>query len=208
VFAGRQRRYESLLFRTGYRAYRLFHRLLTGRSVREGNFSIIPCSALNRLVTMSELWNHYPGAVYKSKLPHFRLATDRGHRLGGKSHMDLVALVVHGLAGICTFYEVVATRILIASVFCVLALTGVLGVVFGVKFFTNLAIPGWATSTSGLLLILMIQIASVSFSLVFLLIATRLNMTFVPVRDYRVFAKGLETLSSRTPVEAVWTVVN
>jgi polyisoprenyl-phosphate glycosyltransferase len=208
VFAGRKRRYESLTFQVGYRGYRLFHRLLTGRPVREGNFSIMPRSALDRLVTMSELWNHYPGAVYKSKLPHLRLPTDRGRRLGGKSHMDLVALVVHGLAGICTFYEVVATRILIASVSCVLMLAMVLGAVFGIKFYTNLAIPGWATYTSGLLLVLMIQIATVSFSLVFLLIATRLNMTFVPARDYRIFAKRVETLWSQAAVEATWKVAN
>lgn len=194
VFAGRQRRYEGLVFRTGYRGYRLLHWLLTGVAVREGNFSIMHYSALDRLITMSELWNHYAGAVYKSKLPHVRLATDRGHRLGGKSHMNLVSLVVHGLAGISTFYDVVATRILIGSVSCVLLLTVVLAVVFGIRFYTKLAIPGWATYTSGLLLVLVIQIASIAFSLVFSLITTRLNMTFVPARDYRVFYERVQTL--------------
>ena len=202
VFAGRQRRYESTVFRTGYRGYRLLHRLLTGVSVREGNFSIMPRAALERLVTMSELWNHYAGAIYKSKLRHVRLSTDRGHRLGGKSHMDLVALVVHGLAGISTFYDVVATRILIASVSCGLLLAMVLGAVFGIRLYTNLAIPGWATYTSGLLLVLMIQVASISFSLVFSLITTRLNMTFVPARDYLFFVERLENLWMAGPVEA------
>jgi glycosyltransferase involved in cell wall biosynthesis len=208
VFAGRQRRYESLVFRSGYKGYRFLHRLLTGVSVREGNFSIISRSALERLVSMSELWNHYAGAIHKSKLPHCRLATDRGHRLGGKSHMDLVALVAHGLAGISTFYDVVATRILIASVSCVLLLTLVLATVFGIRLYTNLAIPGWATYTSGLLLVLMIQVASISFSLVFSLITTRLNMTFVPARDYRSFTQSVETIWSPVAVEPTWTVVN
>jgi hypothetical protein len=206
VFAGRQRRYESLVFRTGYKGYRLLHRLLTGVAVREGNFSIMSHSALDRLVTMSELWNHYAGAVYKSKLPHVRLATDRGRRLGGKSHMDLVALVVHGLAGISTFYDVVATRILIGSVSSVLLLAVVLAVVFGIRILTNLAVPGWATYTSGLLLVLMIQIASISFSLVFSLITTRLNMTFVPVRDYHVYVERLEALWTPAEVKASWKV--
>ena len=194
VFAGRQRRYEGLVFRTGYRGYRLVHWLLTGVAVREGNFSIMPHSALDRLVTMSELWNHYAGAVYKSKLPHTRLATDRGHRLGGKSHMNLVSLVVHGLAGISTFYDVVATRTLIGSVVSVLLLAVVLAVVFCIRIYTNLAIPGWATFTSGLLLVLVIQVASIALSLVFSLITTRSNMTFVPVRDYLVFFDRVETL--------------
>jgi glycosyltransferase involved in cell wall biosynthesis len=196
VFAGRQRRYEGVLFRTGYRGYRLLYRLLTGVVVREGNFSVMSHSALDRLVTMSELWNHYAGAIYKSKLPHLRLATDRGHRLGGKSHMNLVALVAHGLAGISVFYDVVATRILMGSVFSVFLLSMVLAVVFGIRIYTKLAIPGWATYTSGLLLVLVIQIASIAFSLVFSLITTRLNMTFVPARDYLVFFDRVETLWS------------
>jgi glycosyltransferase involved in cell wall biosynthesis len=194
VFAGRQKRFESVMFRAGYRGYRLLHRLLTGMSVREGNFSILPPSALDRLVTMSERWNHYAGAVLKSKLRHLRLSTDRSRRLGGKSHMDIVSLVVHGLAGISTFYEVVATRILMASVSCVLLLSMVLGVVFGIRMFTNFAIPGWATYTSGLLLVLLIN--------------TRSNMTFVPARDYRIFAEGVETLWSQAETKARWMVAN
>jgi glycosyltransferase involved in cell wall biosynthesis len=196
VFAGRQRRYEGVVFRTGYRGYRLLYWLLTGVAVREGNFSIMSHSALDRLVVMSELWNHYAGAVYKSKLAHVRLATDRGRRLGGKSHMNFVALVVHGLAGISIFYDVVATRILMGSVFCVIALFIIMAIVFGIRLYTNLAIPGWATYTSGLLLVLVIQIASIAFSLVFSLITTRLNMTFVPARDYLVFFDRVETIWS------------
>jgi hypothetical protein len=165
-------------------------------------------SAPDRLVTMSELWHHYADAVFKSKLRHLRLSTDCGRRLGGKSHMEIVSLVVHSLVGISTFYEVVATRILMASVSCVLLLSMVLGVVCGIKMYTNLAIPGWATFTSGLLLVLLIQIASTSFSLVFLLINTRLNMTFIPARDYRIFAESDETLWSQAEGEAKWMVAN
>lgn len=205
VFAARKRRFESFVFRAGYWGYRMLHRILTGISVREGNFSIMPRSALDRLVSMSELWNHYAGAIFKSTLTHLRLEADRGRRLGGKSHMDVVALVVHGLAGISTFCDMVATRILIACVSCVLLLVVALATVVGIRIFTNLAIPGWATYTTGLLLLLMIQFASISFSLVFLLITTRLNMTFVPARDYRVFVERIETLwSPSEKAEVPW----
>lgn len=196
VFAARKKRYESSIFRMGYSGYRLLHWILTGVSVREGNFSILPRSALDRLVTMSELWNHYAGAIYKSNLTRRRLSADRGRRLGGKSHMDIVALVVHGLAGISTFHDVVATRILMASVSCVFILLVALAVVFVIRLSTNLAIPGWATYTTGLLLLLMIQCASIASSLVFLLITSRLNMTIVPARDYRVFVDRVKSLWS------------
>jgi hypothetical protein len=187
IFAARERRFASTAFRCGYWGYRLLHRMLTGVVVREGNFSIVPRSAVTRLVTMSELWNHYAGAIHKSKLPFVRLPVDRGRRLGGSSHMDLVALVVHGLSGISTFYDVVATRILMASIACMIVLALALAAVAGIRFGTQLAIPGWATFTAGLGLLLMLQFVSMSFSLVFLMINTRQNMTFVPIRDYRVF---------------------
>jgi polyisoprenyl-phosphate glycosyltransferase len=202
VFAARGRRFESFGFRVGYRAYRLLHRVLTGVSVRAGNFSIVPRSALVRLVSMSELWNHYAGAIYKSRLEYSHMPAERGHRLAGRSRMDFVALVVHGLSGISTFYDVVATRILIASVVSLLALLLVLGVVLGIRLMTNLAIPGWATFTTGLLLLLMAQCASISFSPVFSLITTRTNNTFVPARDYRDLVQKLEPLwtTPRRPI--------
>jgi polyisoprenyl-phosphate glycosyltransferase len=197
VFAERHRRFESRVFRAGYWSYRLLHRALTGIAVREGNFSILPFAALSRLVNMSELWNHYAGAVYKSKLRYVRIPADRGQRLGGQSHMNLVELVVHGLSGISTFYDVVATRILIASLASVVVLVAAIAVVVGIRLSTNLAVPGWATFTAGLLFVLMLQVVSISFSLVFSLITTRLNMTFVPRRDYRIFVEGTRTLWGR-----------
>jgi hypothetical protein len=84
----------------------------------------------------------------------------------------------------------------------------VLGVVFGIRKSTNLPIPGWATYTSSLLLVLLIQIASTSFSLVSLLINTRLNMTFVPARNYRIFAESVETLLHQAEAEARWMVAS
>lgn len=194
IFAARERRFASVGFRCGYWSYRLLHRMLTGVVVREGNFSIIPRSAVTRLVTMSELWNHYAGAIHKSKLSFARLSVDRGRRLGGTSHMDLVALVVHGLSGISTFYDVVATRILMASIACMIVLALSLAAIVGIRLGTHLAIPGWATFTGGLALLLMLQFVSMAFSLVFLMINTRQSATFVPIRDYRVFVGAVQRM--------------
>jgi len=42
IFAERSRRVESIVFRTFYRIYKSLHRVLTGLSVRVGNFNILP----------------------------------------------------------------------------------------------------------------------------------------------------------------------
>jgi polyisoprenyl-phosphate glycosyltransferase len=199
IFAERRKRLEGGVFRVGYFCYRLLHRVLTGIPVRVGNFSLLPASALPRLVCMSELWSHYAGAALRSKLPQQRLPLDRGSRVLGKSKMGgIIPLVMHGIAGIATFHDLVATRILVASVGLVGLLALALVLVVAVRFGTALAIPGWATYTAGLLLVLSIQISTVAFGLVLSLISGRPGATFIPCRDYKVFAGAVENLGGRT----------
>ena len=83
VFAGRSARSEGPLFRVFYEIYRLMHRLLTGRRIWFGNFSIVPARLLPRLVLLSELWNHYPSAVVKARIPFTSIPLPRAPRLGG-----------------------------------------------------------------------------------------------------------------------------
>jgi hypothetical protein len=198
IFAERRTRLEGGVFRVGYFLYRALHRVLTGIPVRVGNFSLLPASALPRLVCMSELWNHYAGAALRSKVPQFRLPLDRGSRVLGTSKMGgVIPLVMHGIAGIATFHDLVATRILVASVGLMLLLTLGLVLVIGIRFGTPLAVPGWATYTAGLLLVLSIQVSTVAFGLVFSLISGRPGASFVPCRDYAVFAGVVENLGAR-----------
>src|SRR5262245_61889783 len=100
VFAERTRRSESLLFRLFYSLYCATHRLLTGIPVRVGNFSAIPRSQLERLVVVSELWNHYAAAVFKARIPRATIPTTRARRLTGRSHVTFVGLIAHGLSAL------------------------------------------------------------------------------------------------------------
>jgi len=191
-FAQRQRRFEGVLFRLGYHLYRATHWLLTGVSVRVGNFSIVPCGALARLTCMSELWNHYAGAIFKSKLPFKCIPMNRGRRAAGRSHMNLISLVAHGISGIATFSETVATRILISNLLGVGALTAILGWCIGRTLWATGRIPGWVAYVSALMLVLFVQLLWMAFSLVFLLMSNRTSKEFVPIRDYEVFVDRLE----------------
>ncbi len=115
IFAERSRRSESLAFRVFYHCYRLLHKVLTGISVRVGNFSILPSEYLSTLVAMSELWNHYAAAVFRSKLPYTMIPIPRGTRIAGKSRMNFVDLISHGLSAISVFGDIVGVRLLIGS---------------------------------------------------------------------------------------------
>ncbi|MFP5235403.1 MAG: glycosyltransferase [Acidobacteriota bacterium] len=197
LFAGRRKRLEGIVFRIGYSFFRRLHRLLTGVPVRVGNFSILPSSVLSRLTSMPEMWNHYAGAVFKSKCRFEIIPMDRGRRVRGRSHMNITSLVTHGLSGIASFQETVATRILIANTVCLFLLLLALGLVVGVRLFTSMAVPGWATYTVGIIAILFTQVLAVSFSLVFSLISNRSSTAFIPSRDCAFFIDRLHPLVSQ-----------
>jgi hypothetical protein len=143
---------------------------------------------------MHELWNHYAGAVFRSKIPFDQVPMDRGLRYRGKSHMNLIALVNHGLAGIASFQDIAATRILFANAVCLAAVVVALASVVAIRLFTGLAIPGWATYSAGLLLVLLLQLLAASFNLVFVLMSGRMVSSVLPERDCPALVDCLESL--------------
>jgi 2-polyprenyl-3-methyl-5-hydroxy-6-metoxy-1,4-benzoquinol methylase len=82
--------------------------MLTGISVRVGNFSILPRSYLSTLIVLSELWNHYAAAVFRSRLKFEMIPIPRGRRIAGASRMNFVSLVTHGLSAASVFSDIVA----------------------------------------------------------------------------------------------------
>lgn len=194
VFAERTKRTESVQFRIGYVCYRWIHRFLTGHRVRVGNFSVIPRASLRSLVVVSELWNHYAAAVFNSRLPYCSVPTSRGHRLAGESKMDLVALVTHGLAAISVFSGRVGVRLLLAC--CVMAAMVVSGIalVIVVRIFTPFAIPGWATYTVGILLLLLLQSLMSAAVFCFVILSGQNRSAFLPARDFFHFVERFETV--------------
>jgi len=194
VFAERLRRSENLMFRFFYYLYRHLHYTLTGIRVRFGNFSVLSRRSLSTLVVVSELWSHYTAAVVKAKLPYVTMATTRGRRLSGESHMDVVALIIHGLSAISVFGDVVGVRLLAGSVFLsVPILAGVVATI-AVRGLTGLAIPGWATYTVGILLIILAQLIMLSLVFVFMILSSRANVAFLPIRDYKHFVDAVDVI--------------
>ena len=184
VFAERTKRSESTLFRACYHLYRLVHRILTGKSVRVGNFSAIPRPRLESLVTTSELWNHYAAAAVTSRLPCETIPTARARRLDGRSKMNFVGLVIHGLSAVSVYSDTIGVRLLLATLAMIALDLGALGATVVIRLTTDLAIPGWATTVFGVGLIVLLQ--ATLFLVVFssMILAGRNAAGFLPSRDY------------------------
>src|SRR5579862_452397 len=197
VFAERGKRLENPAFRALYQCYRILHRFFIGRDIRFGNFSMLPWSHLDSLVVFPDLWNHYAAAFLNSRLPYVRVRLDRGARLRGRSHMNFVSLVVHGLSAVFANQEVVGTRLLVLILILTMGVSLGITVLAGLGLFSYLMIPGWTVIPMALLLVLAGQALLAIFVLVFLIMMNRSHLGFLPVRDYAYFVRTEEILFQR-----------
>jgi hypothetical protein len=178
IFAERNKRTENLVFRFFYIIYKLVFKLLTGKVITFGNFSLVPKERLQNLVRVSEIWNNYPGGIIKSRIPYDSVLTDRSQRLAGESKMNFVSLVLHGLSAISVMVDTTAVRILIFSMFMsAVAISFIVFIIF-LKLIGN-ATPGWASTLGSTLIILMLQSFLISLFLVFMVLQYRSQQHFV-----------------------------
>jgi polyisoprenyl-phosphate glycosyltransferase len=194
VFAERTRRSETWSFRIFYWLYRQAHHVLTGRGVRVGNFSAIPRRRLVSLVAVAELWNHYAAAAFRSRQPLCLIPTHRAARICGRSSMDFVSLVTHGLSAISVYSDLVGVRVLfLAAVLAIASFCSIIAVVV-IRLGTDLAIPGWASFVAGIALILLVQAFMLASLFSFVILGSRNNLTFLPRRDYEHFILNISQL--------------
>src|SRR5579872_4198154 len=189
IFAARAKRLERPLFRFLYHVYRGIHWLLTGDSVRVGNFSIVPFETLSKLVVTSEIWYHYAAAVIRSLLQFRTIPLARGKRLRGRSKMNFIGLLLHGLSAFFVYGDIVGARLLVAI--ALLFVSGVVLASAGLAVQFTRGATFFIAGSLGIVLMLAILIALV---LVFTVIGSRVNMGFLPLRDCPYFVNGVRRI--------------
>jgi hypothetical protein len=171
-----------------YVLYKCAFRLLTGRQISFGNFSLFSRSYVRRLVRVSDLWNNLPAAVLRSRIPIHCLPVDRAKRYAGKSKMNLTSLVVHGFSGISVYAETIFVRLMILTLILAGISTVSISVVLSLRLFLpRFATPGWATTVSFGMVILLVQVLSVTLSSILMLLNSRVQRLIVPLADYKCF---------------------
>jgi hypothetical protein len=92
------------------------------------------------------------------------------------------------------FGDTVGVRLLILC-----GLSGVLTIALivtavAIKLTTNLGIPGWATYVTGLLLLILSQLAVLSLVFIFVALYSRGQSSFVPIRDCPIYIGRVRTV--------------
>jgi glycosyltransferase involved in cell wall biosynthesis len=210
VVAKRAQRSESWRFRAFYKVYKALFRLLTGKAIDFGNFCLIPGDQLGRIAHMAELWNHFAGALVRSRVPLESTDTTRGTRYAGQSTMNFVSLVVHGLSAISVFSDLMFVRLLVGSLIVGALPVLISAVAIALRLTTDLAIPGWTTNVAGFAALAILQILTLLVTSVFVSLSGRSGFPFVPAIHALTYIKDTTCLrrSSKDPVITAMKAAN
>jgi glycosyltransferase involved in cell wall biosynthesis len=185
IVAQRKKRVETRSFKFFYLLYKGFFKLVTGKTISFGNFSLLSRSYIDRLVMVSDLWNNLPAAILRSRLPLTTVPIDRGRRYAGKSKMNFTSLIVHGLSGISVYADTIFVRLLmLAGVLIVLTCIAVAVLLILRIFFPAHATPGWATTIAFGLAIIILQVLFTALSSILMLLNNRVQRLIIPKVDY------------------------
>jgi hypothetical protein len=168
VLAWRARRSESLKFKVLYGLFKLMFIALTGTVVRTGNFA-----AYRGWTARRALFHPYFDLCYSSSLlglnrPLLFVPCERGKRIAGHSHMNLLKLLMHGFRMLMPFIDRVAIRALVIFSGALALGLGFAGAVLGLRLFTKLLIPEW-TTYAVLMVVLLSLVAIGNFVILFAL---------------------------------------
>lgn len=154
VLARRTRRRVSLRFQVMYLAFRVLFALLTGLSIKTGNYAVWRGSEARRAINHPSFDLCYSATLVSLDLPVAYVPCERGARYAGRSRMDVSRLALHGLRMLMPFTDRIAIRALALFSFSFAVAVALAMLVLAIRLFTSLAIPGWATTTLLLVLLL------------------------------------------------------
>jgi polyisoprenyl-phosphate glycosyltransferase len=199
--AQRRKRTEKLSFKLSYMVYKAAFRLVTGKKISFGNFSVFSRSYVRRLVMVSDLWNNLPAAALRSRLPIKEIPIDRGKRYTGKSKMNFTSLIVHGLSGISVYADTIFVRLLLLTIVLTVIAFGSISLVLVLRlFFPAHATPGWATTVTFGMVIILLQVLFTTLSSILMLLNNRVQRLVVPIMDFEPYVDHREMLfGSRFP---------
>jgi len=192
VFAARKKRHEGAIFKSLYLVYKFSYKLLVGKVHDFGNFCIIPIEYLSSVVSLSSIWNHFSGAIIKSRIPYERFAVNKAPRYEGTSKMNLISLVLHGLSALSINLDIIVVRILLFSGILAGTILHLTLIIVIMRIFTDFFVPGWASTVLVLLVILFMGVMGISILTVLLVLLNRNTIKRPPIKYYKDFIKSTQ----------------
>ena len=112
VTADRVKRSEGFIFKFCYLAHKYLVFIFTGQTIKYGNYTCLPKSAVNAMVNEPATWSSFSGSLAKIVKDRKSIPSERGTRYFGPSKMNFINLLKHSLSIIAVF----KTTLLIRSI--------------------------------------------------------------------------------------------
>ncbi len=111
ITANRIKRSESAFFKLSYHLHKILTLVLTGYSIKFGNFMCIPKKDLNLITSNKNLFVSFSGTVAKFIKNKTSMPSIRGVRYCGTTKMSFLKLIRHSLLIISVFRKETAIRL-------------------------------------------------------------------------------------------------
>jgi len=115
ALAQRTKRSEPLRFRVMYVVFRLMFRVLTGTTIRSGNFAAQRGDSLAVTIHNPSFDLCYSSSLLALRRPTAMVPCARGHRFAGRSRMNTYSLIAHGIRMLLPFSERIAVRMMVVA---------------------------------------------------------------------------------------------
>lgn len=181
VFVSRGKRKEKLSFKLGYFFYKLLFKLITGKTINFGNYSLLSPRVVKSI--SNKHFFHYSAFLSKQRFEIQTLKYDRLKRIDGESKMGLKNLLFHGLKSFIEYTEeIVYFQMKIFGVL-ILFLLGTSCYIFYSKYIVKDAVLGWTSSLlAELLNSLLIMFSSIILTTLILTIKNTLDQKSIVSR--------------------------
>jgi len=129
ITGNRVKRSEGFIFRFCYMVHKYLTLILTGQSIKFGNYSCLPKFIVEKMVKEPATWSSFSGSL--SKLENIRLSilSTRGKRYFGPSKMSFVNLLKHSFSIIAVFKKTFLIRSLLFLVAYLFLVIGKISVI-------------------------------------------------------------------------------
>ena len=110
ITANRIKRSEGFVFKFCYLAHKYLTLVFTGQTIKYGNYTCLPKSAVNEMVNEPATWSSFSGSLAKTIKDRKSIPSERGIRYFGPSKMSFINLLKHSLSIIAVFKKTLLIR--------------------------------------------------------------------------------------------------
>ena len=110
IVGERIKRSEGLMFQVCYKIHKLITLTFTGKSIKFGNYTCLPRTIVEKMISEKATWNSFSGALTKIEKNLISIPSIRGKRYFGPSKMSFFNLLKHSLSIISVFRKAALIR--------------------------------------------------------------------------------------------------